>query len=80
MASALWKKFFPTREPTSPEAAPTEPAEASAEQDLKVPEEAVNQTPGEDLQPNENAQDGVTQAEAITLTWTKTSLAAAYIL
>lgn len=30
--------------------------------------------------PDTTAQDGVTAAEAITLTWTKTSLGAAYIL
>jgi hypothetical protein len=30
--------------------------------------------------PDENAQQGVRQAEAITLTWSKKSLAAAYLL
>ena len=79
MASALWKKFIPTKEPTTAEV-PTNEADAVAEHDSKVPAEAVNQTPSEELQPNEHAQDGVTQAEAITLTWTKTSLGLAYAL
>jgi hypothetical protein len=30
--------------------------------------------------PNEDAQDGVTQAEAITLSWTKSSMIATYAL
>ncbi|KKY14942.1 putative mfs siderophore [Phaeomoniella chlamydospora] len=45
----------------------------------KIPAEVVDQAANEEL-PNEAAQDGVTQAEAITLSWTKTSLGAAYIL
>lgn len=44
-----------------------------------IPKEAVEQAVHED-RPNQEAQHGVTQAEAITLTWTKTSLGAAYIL
>lgn len=49
------------------------------ELDSKVPAEVIDQSAGEEL-PNEAAQDGVMQAEAITLSWTKKSLAAAYIL
>lgn len=46
---------------------------------VKIPEEAIEQAVHGDG-PNEEAQHGVTQAEAITLTWTKTSLGCAYIL
>lgn len=35
---------------------------------------------GNDEVPSENVQDGVRQIEALTLVWTKTSLAFAYIL
>jgi hypothetical protein len=45
----------------------------------KIPEAAVEQSVNE-VRPNEEAQNGVTQAEAITLTWTKTSLGCAYVL
>lgn len=86
MASALWKKFFPSPEPASAEessdAAQNDAStftETSAEPDSKAPANAVHQSPSEE-RPNEEAQDGVTQAEAITLVWTKTSLGAAYIL
>lgn len=45
----------------------------------KIPQEAVEQAVHDD-RPDEDAQHGVSQAEAITLTWTKTSLGCAYIL
>lgn len=86
MASALWKKFFPSPEPASAEessdAAQNDAStftETSAEPDSKAPANTVHQFPSEE-RPNEEAQDGVTQAEAITLVWTKTSLGAAYLL
>ncbi|KAL1307032.1 hypothetical protein AAFC00_005657 [Neodothiora populina] len=47
--------------------------------DTKLPEEVVDQAAALDL-PNEHAQAGVKQAEAITLSWTKWSLGSAYIL
>ncbi|KAA8643826.1 hypothetical protein EYZ11_008908 [Aspergillus tanneri] len=49
-------------------------AEHGLHDSSKIPAEQVNTVP------DEAAQDGVTQAEAITLTWTKLSLGAAYIL
>ncbi|GME46739.1 putative MFS siderophore transporter [Neofusicoccum parvum] len=86
MASTLWKKFIPSAEPASADDNSNGVqydantfAEGSAEPDSKAPADAVHQAPSEE-RPNEAAQDGVTQAEAITLTWTKTSLGAAYIL
>ena len=52
-------------------------AEKLADPHSNIPEEAIelaaNQT-----KPNESAQHGVVQAEAITLTWTKKFLAFAY--
>ncbi|KAE8154160.1 putative MFS siderophore transporter MirB-like protein [Aspergillus avenaceus] len=51
-------------------------AENGVQQGSKGPAEEVNAIP----LPNESAQGGVEQAEAITLTWTKSSLAVAYIL
>jgi hypothetical protein len=45
----------------------------------KVPESAVREAENAAV-PNEEAQRGVQQAEAITLTWTKKSLGAAYTL
>lgn len=54
-------------------------AEKVSDPHAKISEEAVEQAVHED-RPNEEAQHGVTQAEAITLTWTKTSLGCAYIL
>ncbi|BFZ60095.1 hypothetical protein YB2330_001117 [Saitoella coloradoensis] len=90
-AAAFRRKFFPIPEPTSDTGfstgtdAPqyTLDTHGSAEQGLgdnKAPERVFvgeDQLP-EQAVPNEAAQNGVTQAEAITLTWTKTSLAAAY--
>jgi hypothetical protein len=54
-------------------------AEKVSQPNSKVPAAAVEQTVNEE-RPNEAAQNGVTQAEAITLTWTKTSLGCAYVL
>lgn len=49
-------------------------ANAKAAGDVKV-DQLIDQE-----RPNEEAQHGVTTAEAITLSWTKTSLGTAYIL
>lgn len=49
------------------------------EPESKEPSQVVNQEDGAEV-PNATAQDGVTQAEAITLSWSKASLGAAYIL
>ena len=54
-------------------------AEKVSELHSKIPTTAVDQSVNEG-RPNEEAQNGVTQAEAITLTWTKTSLGFAYVL
>ena len=45
----------------------------------KAPAEAVNQVPGEELSYG-TEQDGVREAEAMTMAWTKTSLGIAYTL
>ncbi|KAF2136004.1 uncharacterized protein K452DRAFT_292761 [Aplosporella prunicola CBS 121167] len=84
-AKGFLKKFFPTKEdePSSSSSPGTaSSATTTGEHDVKDHAEVdVNQTPSEDLNaPNEAAQDGVKQAEAVTLTWTKGSLAAVYIL
>lgn len=42
-------------------------------------EEVTDRASSEEV-PNEAAQDGVTEAEAITLTWNKWSMAATYFL
>ncbi|KAE9970187.1 hypothetical protein EG328_006443 [Venturia inaequalis] len=54
-------------------------AEKISDPHAKISDEAVEQAVHED-RPDEDAQHGVSQAEAITLTWTKTSLGCAYIL
>jgi hypothetical protein len=54
-------------------------AEKVSDPHSKIPEAEVEQKVNED-RPNQAAQAGVTQAEAITLTWTKTSLGCAYVL
>lgn len=84
MSKSIWQKFWPTDSPSSERSASLtdriEPTVEHAHQlDSKSPG-AVLEQPLSDETPNEAAQDGVTAAEAITLTWTKTSLAAAYIL
>ncbi|KAH1600288.1 hypothetical protein KXW27_003679 [Aspergillus fumigatus] len=85
MLSSWQKKFFQTPEhpPAEGIAPPRDDGVPNAEPvtypDTKYPSDVVNHDAGEML-PNEEAQDGVTQAEAITLTWSKTSLGAAYFL
>ncbi|KAL1876683.1 hypothetical protein Plec18167_005091 [Paecilomyces lecythidis] len=54
-------------------------AETITKAESKLPAEVVDQAVNQQV-PDEAAQSGVTQAEAITLSWTKTSLGAAYIL
>ena len=41
-----------------------------------APKEATDSGSGHDLTPDDNVQDGVRQIQAITLTWSKGSLAA----
>jgi hypothetical protein len=85
MLSSWQKKFFqsPENSPSEGIAPPRDDGVPNPETvtypDTKYPSEVVNHDAGEML-PNEEAQDGVTQAEAITLTWSKTSLGAAYCL
>ncbi|EAW17198.1 putative MFS siderophore iron transporter [Aspergillus fischeri NRRL 181] len=85
MLSSWQKKFFqsPEHPPAEGIAPPRDDGVPNPETvtypDTKHPSEIVNHDAREML-PNEEAQDGVTQAEAITLTWSKTSLGAAYFL
>ncbi|PLB43455.1 putative MFS siderophore transporter MirB-like protein [Aspergillus steynii IBT 23096] len=86
MLSSWQKKFFdpPEAPPTEGYSSPTRDMEDRTavnvnHPDPKGPAEEVHSVATDTL-PNEAAQDGVTQAEAITLTWTKTSLGAVYTL
>jgi hypothetical protein len=85
MLSSWQKKFFqsPDDSPAEGIASPSDDGvpnpQTVAYPDTKNPSEVVSHDAREML-PNEEAQDGVTQAEAITLTWSKTSLGAAYCL
>ena len=86
MLSSWQKKFFdpPEAPPTEGFSNPTRDMEDRTASnvnhpDPKGPAEEVHSV-ATDTVPNEEAQDGVTQAEAITLTWTKTSLGAVYTL
>lgn len=82
--AAVWQKFWPTDSPTS-ENRPnsTDSIEPRVEHefplDSKAPGTVAQQALSKEV-PNEAAQDGVTAAEAITLTWTKASLVTAYLL
>lgn len=81
MLSGLKQKFIPSSDSPTEAVPPSYPPDKVVEAGNVTetgPDEG-NKSPGQDM-PNENAQDGVTQAEAITLTWTKASLSAAYIM
>jgi hypothetical protein len=93
MLKSLRSKFIPSSTPAPSEldgssTAPTlddgiVTAEKVTQLDAKAPAAAVDEAVDHAVdraRPNEAAQDGVTQAEAITLSWTKTSLGAAYVL
>jgi len=54
-------------------------AESVFPSDAKKPQESINDRDSDDF-PNENAQHGVKMVEAVTLAWTKKTLATAYIL
>lgn len=60
---------------------PTDSTQGQDERHMysKVSEEDIDDSASDGLL-NEHAQDGVKQAEAVTLAWTQNSLAAAYIL
>lgn len=47
--------------------------------DSKIPEESIKDRNSDDI-PNDQAQHGVKMVEAVTLAWTKKTLATAYIL
>ncbi|KAB8074307.1 major facilitator superfamily domain-containing protein [Aspergillus leporis] len=81
MLSEWQKKFFKSGDGPSPEGNQNQTwdHENLTESGSKGPNEVINQEPREEL-PDKTAQDGVIQAEAITLTWTKTSLGLAYTL
>jgi hypothetical protein len=53
--------------------------ESRCPSDAKDPKESVNDVNSDDL-PDEHAQHGVKTVEAVTLAWTKKTLATAYIL
>lgn len=79
---SILKRVFPAPDSASP--GPTGDHELATADTLtktesKLPAEKVDDAVNDQL-PDESAQNGVTQAEAITLSWTKTSLGAAYIL
>ncbi|KAJ9191277.1 hypothetical protein DTO164E3_8904 [Paecilomyces variotii] len=79
---SMLKRVFPAADSASP--GPTGDHELATADTLtktesKLPAEKVDDAVNDQL-PDESAQNGVTQAEAITLSWTKTSLGAAYIL
>lgn len=81
MMSGVWQKFWPTDRPSSEQiSSRNESVEQGVEHDLQKTAGTVTEQPLSVETPNEAAQDGVTAAEAITLTWTKTSLTAAYML
>jgi hypothetical protein len=90
MPSALRRKFFQSSEASSSasnsetgvaETNLQDPERYAAHTDSKhtVDNDVTDQSASEDF-PNEEAQAGVTQAEAITLTWTKSSMIATYVL
>ncbi|KAB8230831.1 putative MFS siderophore iron transporter [Aspergillus alliaceus] len=81
MLSSWQKKFSEKKGSTEsdPNVPPAYGTEDAPQPGSKGPEEAVNDVRSPDL-PDDTAQDGVAQAEAITLTWTKWSLGSAYIL
>jgi hypothetical protein len=54
-------------------------AEGRFPSDAKDPKESINDRDSDDF-PNEHAQHGVKMVEAVTLAWTKKTLATAYIL
>jgi hypothetical protein len=54
-------------------------AESRFPSDAKDPKNSVNDVSSDDL-PDEHAQHGVKMVEAVTLAWTKKTLATAYIL
>ncbi|RYZ56283.1 MAG: hypothetical protein EOP49_00770 [Sphingobacteriales bacterium] len=92
MPSALRRKFFSSNDPqegsssSASDVGTTEmhlqdPERYGAQGDSKHPQnEVIDQDQSSEDVPNEAAQDGVTQAEAITLSWNKTSMIATYAL
>lgn len=54
-------------------------AESRFPSDAKDPKESIADRDSDEL-PNEHAQHGVKMVEAVTLAWTKQTLATAYIL
>ena len=78
-----WQKKFLEKSDGPTEANPN-PPEYGTNDDIhpgsKHPEEVVNDDVSREDVPDDAAQDGVAQAEAITLTWNKWSLGSAYVL
>ncbi|KAE8368917.1 major facilitator superfamily domain-containing protein [Aspergillus caelatus] len=78
----MLKKFF--EKSVGPTEANPNPPEYGTNEDIhpgsKRPEEVVNDDVSREDVPDDAAQDGVAQAEAITLTWNKWSLGSAYVL
>lgn len=94
MPSALRRKFFSSsvdpQEGSSSSASPSEfgtaemhlqdPERYAPRGDDKHAQDQVTADLASEEVPNEDAQAGVTQAEAITLSWTKSSMIATYAL
>lgn len=53
--------------------------ESRSPSDAKAPKESITHRDSDEF-PNEHAQHGVKMVEAVTLAWTKKTLATAYIL
>jgi hypothetical protein len=79
MLSPLSKIFRSSGSPPTEDSPNIASGENVTQPDSKDPFENHNQAATEDV-PDEEVQDGVAQVNAITMTWTKTSLATAYIL
>ena len=85
MFRSLRQKFVPGIDNTSSQEGSSswdntsQTTEHIRQQDSKTARDVVEQS-NDAAKPDTTAQDGVTAAEAITLTWTKTSLGAAYVL
>ncbi|KIV99314.1 uncharacterized protein PV09_08975 [Verruconis gallopava] len=85
MFSSLQKRLYRAGAPAAEGSAvvPSElniiTAENVTEHEAKLPSEVIDQVLNDD-KPNDAAQYGVVVAEAITLSWNKKSLAAAYVL
>ena len=86
MPSAFRRKLFSSEDPAEGSSSTASDAGVT-EMNVQDPERYPSKTANEEVTdqsseevPNEAAQDGVTEAEAITLTWNKWSMIATYVL